>query len=350
MKFSLVTYALGFAASAALMAGCSSSGGSSFGMPSGVTPSGFYSLRTISSNGLLITAAHPNLRMRSHVAPVTPDKHHEKKGLFQYVSDFYNSELVEFDYPKGHSSIGEISGVDEPQGECGDPLYGAVKRDFWVVNSGSDDVDEFAVGGTGPIKTLSESAGEAAGCAMDPSSGNLAVTLLSTGNVVIFTNATGTGNIVADGLESTYFGGYDNKGDLFVDGITESDTYGVVEMASGTSSFKAVTLSNTIEFPGGMQWDGKYVTLNDQDAHAIYGYTCSGTSCTLKRTVKLSGSSDCVQTWIGKGDVFCPDAGNEALEVYKYPAGGSPIATLTGSQLDLPIGVVEVSKWAVRIS
>jgi hypothetical protein len=340
MKISLVTYALGFTASAALMAGCSSSG-SSFSTPSGVTPSAFNSPRTISINGLLMTAAHPNLRMHNHVGPVTPDKHHEKKGLYQYSSDFYNGELLEFDYPKGDSPIGEISGVYGAQGECGNALYGAAKRDFWVVASGADEIEEFAVGGTGPIKTLSESAGEAGGCAMDPSTGNLAVTLLGTDDIVIFTDASGTGSIVADGLDSTYFAGYDNKGDLFVDGMTESETYGVVEMASGSSSFKAVTLSNTIEFPGGMQWDGKYITLNDQEAHVIYGYTCSGTSCTLKRTVSLSGSSDCVQTWIGKGDVFCPDAGNETVEVYKYPAGGSPIAALTGS---VGGSVIQVSK------
>ena len=343
MKFSLLTYALICTASAVLMAGCSS-GSSSLGAPLGVTPSAFYSPRTISINGLLITAAHPNLRMRSHVGPVTPDKHHEKKGLYQYVSDFYNSALVEFDYPKGDSSIGEISGVaDDPQGECGDALYGAAKRDFWVVSSGADEIEEFTVGGTGPIKILSESTGEAAGCAMDPSSGNLAVTLLGTGAVVIFTDASGTGTVVADGMASTYFDGYDNKGDLFVDGITESDTYGVVEMASGSSSFSPVTLSNTIQFPGGIQWDGKYVTLNDQEGHAIYGYTCSGMRCTLERTVSLSGSGDCAGTWIGKGDVFCADAGNEAVEVWKYPAGGSPIASLTGP-VDLPIGIVQVSK------
>jgi hypothetical protein len=61
------------------------------------------------------------------------------------------------------------------------------------------------------------------------------------------------------------------------------------------------------------------------------------------RTVSLSGSSDCAGTWIGKGDVFCADGGNEAVEVFKYPAGGSPIATLTGPT-DLPIGIIQVSK------
>jgi hypothetical protein len=341
MKFSLVTYGLGFAASAALMADCSS-GGSSLGTPSGVTPSDLHSLRTISINGLLTTAAHPNLRMRSHVGPVTPDKHHEKKGLYQYVSDFYDGGLLEFDYPKGDSSIGEISGVIDAQGECGNALYGAAKRDFWAVAAGADEIEEFTVGGAGPIKTLIESAGEPAGCAMDPSTQNLAVTLLGTGDLVIFRHASGTGTTVPDGLDSTYFDGYDNKGDLFVDGITESDTYGVDEMAAGSSSFKPVTLSGTIEFPGAVQYDGKYITIDDQEAHAIYGYACSGMSCKLKRTVSLSGSSDCVQTWIGNGDVFCPDAGNEAVEVYKYPAGGSPIASLTGPLG--PTGIIQVRK------
>lgn len=325
-----------------VMAGCSSSGGSTLGTPSGVTPSGFHSPRTISINGLLITAAHPNLRMRNHVGPVTPHKHHEKIGLYQYVSSFYSSELVQFDYPTGDTPIREIF-ADEPQGECGNVLYGVAKRDFWVVESGADEIEEFAVGGAGPIKTLIVPIGEGAGCAMDPSTGNLTVTILGAGYVVIFTDHAGTGTTVADGLDSSYFDGYDNKGDLFVDGITESETYGVVEMASGSSIFKPVTLTNAIEFPGAVQYDGKYITITDQEAHAIYGYTCSGARCTLKRTVSLSASSDCVQTWIGKGDIFCPDAGNEAVEVYKYPAGGSAIAILTGA-LDLPIGVVEVSK------
>ena len=79
-----------------------------------------------------------------------------------------------------------------------------------------------------------------------------------------------------------------------------------------------------------MQYDGKYVTVNDQEAHDIFGYTCSGTSCTLEQTVSLSGSSDCDQTWIAKGYAICPDAGNLDGEIYKYPAGGSPEAIADG--------------------
>jgi hypothetical protein len=45
-----------------------------------------------------------------------------------------------------------------------------------------------------------------------------------------------------------------------------------------------------------VQCDGKYLTVTDQDANAIYQYTVSGPTATLKGTVSLSGSSDCAQT------------------------------------------------------
>ena len=169
------------------------------------------------------------------------------------------------------------------------------------------------------------------------------MTILGTGDVVIFTGAKGTGTTVADGLSSSYFVTYDAGGNLYVDGITESDTYGVVEMASGSSSFKAVTLPNTIAFPGEMQWDGKYVTLNDQSGHAIYQYSVASDVATLKGTVALNNTSDCVQTWIAGKLVYCPDFGNENMTVFKYPAGGSSIATLSGS-FDGPIGSMSIAK------
>jgi hypothetical protein len=80
-----------------------------------------------------------------------------------------------------------------------------------------------------------------------------------------------------------------------------------------------------------VQWDGKYITVNDQEAHTINGYTCKGSSCTLKQTVSLSGASDCDQTWIAKKYVICPDAGNNNAAEYPYPKGGAAEHQLTGS-------------------
>jgi hypothetical protein len=75
----------------------------------------------------------------------------------------------------------------------------------------------------------------------------------------------------------------------------------------------------------------------------MYQYIVSGTKARLKGTVSFSGSSDCAQTWIATGIVYCADAGNENGEVFKYPAGGSPIAVFSGN-FDLPLGTVAEEK------
>jgi hypothetical protein len=334
----LAKYAAGVTVAAALLAGCSSGGSSalspsSTGMQNAVTPG---HLQTLKVGGLFLASA-----MLPQVKPIqiAPAKHHKKKSDDEYVSNFYGSELLVFDYPKGDASTGTVTGVTDAQGECTQ----TGKKNFWVVASGADEIEEFAFGGTTPISTLSESTGEPAGCAIDAKTNDMAVTILGTADVVIFTGSKGTGTTVSDGLSSSYFDTYDKAGDLFVDGITSGGSAGVVEEAAGSSSFKAVTTSNSIVFPGEMQWDGKFVTLNDQSGHAIYQYACASDACTLDGTVALNGTSDCVQTWISGKLVYCPDFPNEDTVVFKYPAGGSSIATLTGSY-DGPIGSVAIAK------
>jgi hypothetical protein len=58
----------------------------------------------------------------------------------------------------------------------------------------------------------------------------------------------------------------------------------------------------------------------------------------LKDTVPVSG---CTAYWIARPYVYCTDAGNNDGEVFKYPVGGSPIATLGGS-FDEPLDVVSL--------
>jgi hypothetical protein len=91
-----------------------------------------------------------------------------------------------------------------------------------------------------------------------------------------------------------------------------------------------------------VQWDGTYITVFDQEANAFYRYTVSGTKATLKSTVSITGASDCAQTWMVKGLVYCGDNGG-AGRVFKYPAGGSPVASFTGN-FDSPLGVVAAER------
>jgi hypothetical protein len=246
-------------------------------------------------------------------------------GEVQYFSTGYSS-LLEFDYPKSESPIGSIG--FSGGGEC---TKGA--RTFWVAGSG--EIAEFKVGGTTPIRAVKASA---AACAIDPATGDLAATNLN-GGVIIFHKARGKGKIVM-ALSKAYFDGYDNKSNLFVDGFNSGYSFALVEFKKGSGTFKTITTSNTVQFPGSVQWDGKYLTVLDQLTDEIYQYTVSGTSATLMGTVLLSGSGDCGQAWIARPYVYCADASYGFGDVYDYPAGGSRIATLTG--LNEPLGVVSL--------
>jgi hypothetical protein len=270
----------------------------------------------------------------------------KKKQPYQFIPGFGSGGIAIFDYPKSDSQIGSISSPLAAQGECTDVTYGTGKKTFWVTSSTSAPgaIDEFKVlskSGT-LIATLNTPSGDIpVGCAMSPT-GDLAATSVNNGHVDIFKGAKGSATQSSTPLIEAFFPGYDTKGNLYVDGFNSDGGFGFVELPKGKTTW--ITLSGaSIEFPGGVQFDGKYITINDQEAHDIFGYTCSGTTCTLKRTVALMGSSDCDQTWIAKGYVICPDAGNSDVEIFKYPAGGSIVKTLTGSFSE-PLGAVQAEK------
>jgi hypothetical protein len=304
--------------------------------PSNAALNATYIGRTLSVNGRLVTAAHPNLSALSRYPTIVPDRHAKSK-YFEYIINDYGTYAGIFDYPKSDKQIGKINDVGG-QG-CTNVLYGYGKKTFWIV-AGADQITEYKVPKK-PLKTLSVASGQPSSCAMD-TSGDLAVGNLANGEVVIFTNASGSGTVIATPLNEEYFDGYDNHGNLFADGFDNSG-FELVELPKGSSTFEKITPSNTVEFPGSVQWDGTYLTVTDQEADAMYQYTVSGTTATLKGTVSLSGSSDCAQTWIATGVVYCADAGTNDGEVFKYPAGGSAIATFTGS-FDLPLGTVASKK------
>ena len=155
---------------------------------------------------------------------------------------------------------------------------------------------------------------------------------------MIFKNATGSGTVYNTPLRKEYFDGYDAKGNLFADGFGGSSyNFMLVELPKGSSKFVTIKTSNSPGFPGSVQWDGTYVTVFDQYAGETYQYTVSGTTATLKNTVQYSGTGDCAQTWIVKGAIYCGDAANNGGEVFKYPAGGSPLASFNGN-FDTPLG------------
>ena len=322
----------------AILSAC---GGSSAVAPSTASFSATHVGKTLWMNGRPVTAAR--LSPLPTYATIVPDRHAKAKD-YEYVFNDYGTYASIFDYPKSNQEIGKINGLGG-QG-CTNVLYGYGKKTFWNVG-GQFQISEYSV----PqklIKTLSVNYYFPSSCAMN-TSGDLAVGILYAsgaggGDVVIFKNASGSGKAYSTPLDEEFFDGYDNKGNLFADGFTgDRSGFALVELPKGSTKFITIKTSNAVQFPGSVQWDGTYVTVFDQLSNAMYQYTVSGTTATLKGTVTFTGSGDCAQTWIVKGLVYCGDAGNGNGSVFKYPAGGSPVATFSGS-FDFPLGVVAAKK------
>jgi hypothetical protein len=322
----------------ALVSACA--GGSTVA-PSSATATTSYVGKTLFVNGRPVTAARVNPLPR--YADLVPDAASSKD--YEYIFNSYGSYAGIFNYPKNTSEMGQVNGAGG-QG-CTNVLYGYGKKIFWNAGRTNNVMTEYQVPDK-QIKTLPIKYDYTSSCAMN-TDGDLAVGVIISnsygagGQQVIFKNATGKGTVYNTPLYKAYFAGYDPKGNLFADGFGPSYNFMLVELPKGSKKAVAIATSSAPEFPGSVQWDGTYVTVFDQISSKLYQYTISGTTAKLKKTVEFSGASDCAQTWIVPGLLYCADAGNDVGEIFKYPAGGTPLATFTGS-FDTPLGVTAAAK------
>ena len=253
-----------------------------------------------------------------------------KKQNLLYVSDVGTSFVVAvYSYPKG-ALEGLLTGLNgEPHGLCVDKA-----GDVFVPVGGGQETVEYAHGGTSPINTLSDPGYYPWDCAVDPTTGNLAVMNKRRqssygGNVLIYKNASGSPTTYTDPeLPSPSYAGYDDKGNLFVAGQDPGGQFGFAELPKGKKKFTSITLNEPIEAPGGVQWDGTYVTTVNQQASpsVIYQFTISGSNGTEVGSTTLTRSDDLQQFWIQGGRVISPQGGT--VEFYNYPAGGQAIQTI----------------------
>jgi hypothetical protein len=271
---------------------------------------------------------------------MTPDRNERKKALL-YVSDLTASDVYAFTYPGG-KLVGTLTGFANPQGLCADK-----RGDLFVANVNGNDILEYKHGGTAPIATLEDQGYYPFSCAVDPTTGNLAVTnqitsTANSGNVAIYDLADGKRKLYAGASLYYYeFCAYDGAGNLYIDGGTVGTTvFGFVELPKGKKLFTTITLNVAPSSPGGVGWDGKYVTVADNTpgANVVYRYSVSGSSGTNKGSTALSGAQSVNEyaLWPSNATrLIVPNvAGTSPLTsnvlYYSYPAGGSPTKTIEG--------------------
>ncbi|MGC2360969.1 MAG: hypothetical protein WA304_05935 [Candidatus Cybelea sp.] len=236
--------------------------------------------------------------------------------------------LYVFTYPQGQL-VGEV-GI--PYATNSGDLCSDANGDIFVPDV--DEVVEFAHGGTQPIATLEDGDGsyEPLGCSVDPTTGNLAVTNFQDypghGNVAVYANAQGDPTYYSDlEMPDPSFCGYDNQGNLFIDGGH------LAELPNGSGNFANIKLNKRIPLGGQVQWDGTYITVASNNANTIYRLQISGSTGKITGSTHLKGPGRKAnsQSWIKGSTIISPiGPGNadDRVGFWGYPGGGKAFTIL----------------------
>ena len=307
--------ALGCCAAAALLAGC---GGSQNASPAALPNAALPAVAQAASKAPARTWMSPGAKRRDLL----------------YVSDDRGVVYV-FDYPGG-SLVGTIAGLNGPSGLCSDSA-----GNVYVTETGAQDILKFPHGARKPSATLFDFGAFPDGCAVDPTTGNLAVTDYATspsqgpGNVLIYPSGSGNPVKYANANFNVYlFCGYDAHGNLLVDGLNGPSTEAeFAELPRGGKNLKPVTLDTTIAYPGAVQWDGKYFAIEDVAKGNVYQFGIAKGKGTRQGTVHVGVRSKLIVQFAIDGSRLIVPFGATPRSVRKvgywaYPAGGSPTQVL----------------------
>jgi hypothetical protein len=338
---------------AATLAGCAAGGSSSSALaPTSTNPALTYPTAAL----LPVTFGEA---MRTHRATwFSPDASRAPRLL--YVGDLYFNLVNVFTMPglvlKGQITNGSFSAVE---GLCND-----TQGNIWVVSDGNQTIFKYSRTGT-ELGSVADSYGYPGSCAVDPTTGNLAVgnffnSSFGPGQVVVYAAGSGSGTTYSYASQGAYYYvGYDATGDLYTDGCaayrcTSGETL-LSELPKGSSTMHGISITGgTVEYPGNVIWSktNRYLNVFDQlcggiNAGCAYWVTISGSAGTITGVTKFSNSSggntcDLVAATVpGNGEKFaagvdynpkisgallCSGGGYLTSSVYRWanPAGGIP--------------------------
>jgi len=249
--------------------------------------------------------------------------------------------------PANLKLVGFLNAALYPAGECVDKA-----QDIYITDSngpvtGLHETFEYAHGGTIPIAALRDPASEPRSCAVDPTTGNLAVTTAE--EIAVFTQGRGKPKLYSDDQFLRFsFCAYDDKGNLFVDGSSRSSIE-FAELPAGGHKLREITLNESFKGAGGIQWDGKHVAIGDSGAGVVYQFDISGSAGTEVGSTQLGRTTTINQFYIepsnfGQGarklidPVIRDQSGPGSVEFFDYPSGGSSTRKL--SKFSTPYALV----------
>jgi hypothetical protein len=243
--------------------------------------------------------------------------------------------------------VGFLNAALYPAGECVDKAQNIYITDANGPVTGLHEIFEYAHGGNTPIAALRDPAGEPNSCAVDPNTGNLAVT--TSEEIAVFTQGRRKPKLYSDNQFSRFsFCAYDDKSNLFVDGSSRSSTE-FAELPAGGHKLREITLNESFKAPGGIQWDGKHLAVGDSGAGVVYRFDISGSAGTEVASTQLGRSTTINQFYIepsnfGPGarklidPVIRDQSGPGSVHFFDYPSGG--VSTRKLPEFSTPYAVV----------
>ncbi len=263
-----------------------------------------------------------------------------------YISDAQTFDVYVYSFPD-LKLTGLLTGFDRPEGECSD-----AKGDIWITNDQAAQILQYRHGGTKVVRALTDPLGYPGGCAIDPSTGDLAVTNLfgfsGSGSVLIYKNAAGTPRAYTNSKQFYYdLDGYDGKGNLYASGTSSTGVYSLAVLPRGEHSMSIVSVTGAkIFLPGTVQWTGSSLLLGDQQCgdqktSCLYEAVVSGTTARITHKIPLTGSCDVAQVAIEGGRLAggnywrCGGHGHSSADTWAFPRGGRPVKAVTGIQMPL---------------
>jgi hypothetical protein len=251
-----------------------------------------------------------------------------------YVSNHRDGSVDVYSYPDGKLN-GWLRDL-RAMGLCADK-----NGDVFVPNG--NEIREYAHGGTRPVAVLRDPLGGATQfCAVDPVTGNLAVSGGTSREygVTVYANAAGNPKVYP-GIKGLYWScTFDDAGNLFVE-VSGAGLNGAPQLLELP---KAGTQLRSIDWKrigpsqlGSIQWDGKYLAAESgrggPGPTTIARYAVRGTEATLEGRATLAGAQSPLRFWTDGTLVAVLNRGSSnggagSVLLYNYPKGDGPTRTI----------------------
>jgi hypothetical protein len=318
-------------------------------------------IRTVLMIAVVATLGGCGVRQAGLVpSPITADAEGLKQRDLLYVSN-PNGTVSVYRYWQ-HTLVTVLSNFTQPMGECADPA-----GNVYITDYQKRQIDEYAHGGTKPIKVFDGAPYTPEACSVAPSNGSLAVANYGTkfysyygsGNIAVYPKGGADATLYGQSSDNHFTGcAYDDRGDLFA--VSQTGYSGewyyspkFFYLPKKSAKLVSVDLPNPYSSSGwyyepvqGLAWDGKYWVVVSYDE--LYLFTINIKAQFVSRIQLGGGNGSPGPVWIyrkgfkGVGTQVVGASSNESgkgvVDYWPYPAGGDPINQIT-RDLDAPFGV-----------